>query len=262
MGQCAMLSFSEAVHVSNNPASISNAEHITLSYFYTELLERSSNPGYGLVMPTNRYGVFGVSLFQLKSGELRSRDENGTETGTFTAEKNHLLLSYGQYINDKFSFGFNAKFVSESVGTYESPIQNVGIDAALSYYPHFSYTYIKNLAVGIVTDNIVKPQVKLSQTTEYLPMEVRFVAEDRFDFTNSNLTIVGNMAYLENAEYKSFFGIEYGYKLIAVLTGLYDGNPSFGGGINLFGFIANYSYASYSNTPLSKFNGFSISYQF
>jgi len=265
LGQSALVSFSDAVHVSMNPASIIGARKLTASVFYSKYNSSSMNSSFGIVYPTGKYGCFGVSYFHFKEDGLEKRDPNAILLDKFSFSQNHLLFMYGRSIANKFSIGFNAKFVSQSMAEYKSPVQNIGFDLGINYAPKFSNPIVKNLTLGIAVDNLIKPALKLDKEREYLPLEIRFILEDRINFSNSTITLVGNLAYFErafeNSNYTLHLGLEYSYKNIFLRTGYRDNFYSLGLGLKVYRLNLNYFYgkSNYSHEYATSKSGVSVS---
>ena len=246
MGQSALLSFSDAVHVSMNPASIVDAHKLIASVFYSKYNSSTVNSSFGIVCPTGKYGCIGISYFHFKEQGLERTDPNAVPLDKFSFDQNHLLVTYGRNISNKLSAGFNAKFVSQSMADYESPVQNVGFDIGINYAPKFSNPIVKNLSFGIAVDNLIKPALKLDKEREYLPKELKFIIEDQITFSHSTITLVGNLAYFErafeNRSYTLHLGLEYSYKSIFLRTGYRDNFYSLGLGLKVYMLNLNYFY--------------------
>jgi len=264
MGQIALLSFSDAVHVSMNPSSICDAQKISASIFYSKYNSNTSNSSYGIVYPTRHYGFFGISYFHYSIKGIEQRDEHNDLAGKFSFNQNHFLLMYGQNMTSKLAVGVNAKFVTQRMAEYKSPIKNIGLDFGIKYTPQFSSFIGKNLALGITMDNLIEPAIKLDQKREYLPFEMRFIFEDTFIFTNNSVKLVSNIVYfersLENKNYTLHFGVEYSYKNIFLRMGYRDNFYSFGFGLKVYWLVLNYFYGenNYSKEYATSNNGISI----
>jgi hypothetical protein len=264
MGQTALLSFSDALHVSNSPASIADARHASVGIFYLTSSVDAVNWSAGIVFPTERYGSFGVSYFNFTDDGLMMSDENGIVREKYSFEQRHLLLSYGRNISDKFSAGLNAKFVSQSMANYKSPVKNIGLDAGVTYKPGFSHRLIEHLQFGVVMDNLIKPVLKLSNEKKYLSRETRLVMEDKFIFANSTIAVVGNVVYFRNfqneIERRFHLGMEYCYRYLSLRAGYRDDFYTMGIGINAGAFNIGYIHSEGDGFP-SMNNGIAVSFE-
>lgn len=267
MGRIALLSFSDAIHISMNPSSICDAQKFTASIFYSKYNSNTTNSSYGIVYPTKNYGYFGLSYFHFAVNGIEKRDQHNVILGEFSFNQNHLLLMYGRNITNKLSFGFNAKFVSQSMAEYKSPVKNIGFDIGVKYIPKFTNSIFKNLSFGITVDNLVKPAIKLDKEREYLPLEFRLILEDKFIFSSSTITFVGNLAYFEKTfeskNYTLHLGSEYSYKNIFLRIGYHDNYYSYGFGLKLYMLKIDYFYgkSNYSQEYATSTNGISVSFE-
>jgi len=267
MGQSALLSFSDAVHVSMSPSSICDVQKLTASIFYSKYNSNTTNSSYGIVYPTKNYGFLGISFFHFTIEGIEKRDEQNVSAGKFSFNQNHLLFMYGRNITSKLSFGLNAKFVSQSMAEYKSFVKNIGMDLGVKFIPKFSNSIVKNFLFGVAIDNLIKPAIKLDKEQEYLPLEIGLILENKFIFSSSSITVVGNLVYFQRAfesnNYTLHLGLEYSYKNMFLRIGYRDNYYSFGFGLKIYSLILNYFYSesNYSQKYSTLNNGISISFE-
>ncbi|MGH7453523.1 MAG: hypothetical protein ACRENG_19395, partial [bacterium] len=108
LGKSAVASPHDALSSSWNPASIAGLEKKTSTVFFSKLpfINDAIQSSYGLVIPTRKYGHFGVSFFQFGIGGIIGRDVNGEATGTISFKHDHLLITYGRTFADALAARF------------------------------------------------------------------------------------------------------------------------------------------------------------
>lgn len=244
LGKSAVVSPHDALSSSWNPAGIAGLEKNTATVFFSKLpfMNDAILSSYGLVIPTRKFGNFGVSFFHCGIGGIIGRDVNGEATGTISLKQDHLLFTYGRTFANNLAAGFNMKFVEQSMAGFNAVLENPGIDFGLLYRLPGSQRFLKNLAIGIAIDNLAKPALKLSRQREALPRETRLMAEKELRVGDGKLTLLSNFAFPEMLAARLHWGIEYLHKsAIALRTG-YDGNRfGAGAGVKFKGFIIDYA---------------------
>lgn len=113
-----------------------------------------------------RFGTIQGSVKYINYGTLIQSDENGTITGSFSA--NDLAISIGYAINlpwTNFYAGANLKFISSSISTYSS--SGIAADFGLLYYnPYKPYVF------SLVVRNVGTQFKPFNDEKEQLPLEV------------------------------------------------------------------------------------------
>jgi hypothetical protein len=113
LGKSAVASPHDALSSSWNPAGITRLEKSTATGFFSKLpfISTAILSSYGLVIPTRKFGSFGVSFFHFGIGGIIARDVNGEATGTLSFKQDHLLFTYGRTFANNLAVGFTVKFV-------------------------------------------------------------------------------------------------------------------------------------------------------
>ncbi len=198
LGRSAIASPHDALSNSWNPASMTRLEKITITAFYSRLLSDALSSNVGIVMPTYRYGYFGVSFFQTRIKEINIRNISGQKSGEYLSYKNnHLLFIYGRNFSNAVAAGFSLKFVAQNFFGHSSTLENPGVDFGFLYYFKSSHQLLRKLSVGIAVDNLVKPTLKLAEKRETLPYEVRFMTEKELRVGDGKLTLLSNLSFLK-----------------------------------------------------------------
>ncbi|MGH7599161.1 MAG: PorV/PorQ family protein [bacterium] len=267
LGRSAVASPHDALSSSWNPASITGLEKKTATVFLSKLpfISDAILSSYGLVIPTQKYGSFGVSFFHFGVGGITARDNDGQAIGTFSSKHDHLLFTYGRTFANALAVGFNVKFVEQSLAGLDAVSENPGIDFGMLYRLPGSQPLLKNLTMGIAIDNLAKPALKLSRQREALPRETRLMAEKEWRIGNGELTLLSNLAFPETVASRLHWGMEYSYKSAIALRSGYDGNRfSAGAGVKFKALIIDYALNDQLNESgfVSMTSAVALTYQF
>ncbi|NVK53702.1 MAG: type IX secretion system protein PorQ [Flavobacteriaceae bacterium] len=230
-------------------------------------------------MISRRFGTIHGGIKYINYGMLTQADENGTITGTFSA--NDLVLSAGYAINlpwTNFYAGANLKLINSSISSYSS--FGIATDFSLLYYnPYQSYVFtlvFRNMGTQIKSFNATREGLPFeialgaSYQLENVPMKWHFtldnlqqwkvavsnpsnqssdlegnVTEEKIGFLNNALrhVIVGVELFPENAVNLRLgynFRKSQEYKLQNVRT---FGGISFGFGLKMNAFKFNYAFS-------------------
>ncbi len=132
-----------------NPAGIGQLQSVEAIFVHTEWLAEITYDYAGIVFPLYGYGTLGLNITTLNMGEMLVRTVDRPEgTGEkFEASDLALGLSYGLSLTNRFSIGFNFKYISQKIwhesatgfavdiGTlYKTPWRGFRIGAALANF--------------------------------------------------------------------------------------------------------------------------------
>lgn len=271
LGKSAVASPHDALSGSWNPASITGLKKSTATVFFSRLPFPNDAilSSYGLVIPTRKYGYFGVSFFHLGFGGIFTRDELGQTTGKISYKNNHLLFTYGRAFSNALAVGFNVKFVEQSLAGLNAVLENPGIDFGMLYRFPGSHPFLKNLTMGIAIDNLVKPALKLSHQSEALPRETRLMAEKALSLGEGKLTVLSNLAFPEPSfsrdRTRLHWGVEYAYKSAMTLRlGVNNSRFNAGAGLKFKGLIVDYALSEWQegSDMTSLTSAIALTYQF
>jgi hypothetical protein len=224
----------------------------------------SYQPGKG------EYGVFGVSFMNVDAGEIIGTALDASERGfrftnSYTPTAWVLGIGYSKKLSDKFSFGAQAKYVSENLAT--ALISTTNGDEYKKYEEStfaadFGIIYrtgFKSLALGMAARNFA-PEVKYEEENFELPLTFRIgVSMDLLDFTTRDPDRHSLMLRVDTERPRDFseqvkVGAEYVFMNLFSLRAGYvtptdEEGISLGGGLHknfdTFGFMLDYSYTSF-----------------
>jgi len=132
-----------------NPAGLGNLKSIRAIFVHTKWLAGISYDYAGMIFPLFNFGAIGANITMLNMGEMMVRTVDHPEgTGEyFDASDMAMGLSYGLPLTNRFSIGFNFKYISQKIwketasgfavdiGTlYQTPWEGLRIGAALTNF--------------------------------------------------------------------------------------------------------------------------------
>ncbi len=100
-----------------NPAGISRGERYEVSVVHTDWLAETNFDFAGLVIPLGNFGTVGFSFTSLSMNDMKvTTVEKPDGTGEFfTANDIAFGLSYARNLTERFSIGFTAKYIQQSI---------------------------------------------------------------------------------------------------------------------------------------------------
>jgi hypothetical protein len=149
MGGAYVAMASDASAMYWNPAGISRLHALEVIFVHTDWIADISFDYAGVILPLSDLGSIGINITTLNMGEMEVRTvERQDGTGEFfDASDLAIGLSYGLNLTDRFSIGFNAKYIMQriwkesaqgfalDIGTlYDTPIKGLRLGAAITNF--------------------------------------------------------------------------------------------------------------------------------
>lgn len=181
-----------------NPSYIGERQHNTLELNYTNYFANSSamSAFYSYTFP--KAGSFAVGVQALAYGSFRGMDENGMETGKFTAGDYALVIGWGRELSPHFSVGANLKTIFSHYDAYFS--SGMALDLAGSYFNDD-----KKLSITLLAKNIGMQFRPYSPgNREMLPFDLQIALSQRLKHVPIRYHISLHSLYRWNMNY-------YGY---------------------------------------------------
>lgn len=131
-----------------NPAGAVNLEGNQVFLNHTEWLAGIAHNYGSVVVPLAQYGTLGASITSLTMGEMIVRTEEKPDgTGEmFTVSGISAAASYARRLTDRFSIGFNAKYIQEQI--WHMKAGTFAIDVGSLFRTPF-----KDLMIGMCISN-------------------------------------------------------------------------------------------------------------
>ncbi len=277
-----------------NPAGLSRLQTLQVGFMHAELIADTKFDWGAMLFPLNRLGAIGFSVTSLTHDDMEIRTiEEPEGTGEFfSAGDLSLGLSYAINLTDRFSIGFNGKYVRSQI--FNESASAIGFDVGTLFITSFN-----GLRIGATIINfgqkmklrgrdlviLVDPDpdklgsndriVSEYQTGSFdLPLAFRAgIAMDVFKVKSNRLTIsLEAFTPSDNAEsvnagmeymFSDFASIRFGYN--SLFKAESEEGFTGGGGINLnlmdgSRVILDYAYSDFGR--LKNVTRFSVSLEF
>lgn len=126
-----------------NPAGIAKLPQNALLFSHSEWLAGVNFDFAGICIPLGNLGTIGASITSVSVPEMKVRTVFQPEgTGEFfDAGDIAMGLSYARYLTDRFSVGFNVKYISEKI--YNMSASTVAVDFGTLFRTNFN-----NMVIG------------------------------------------------------------------------------------------------------------------
>ena len=239
----------------NNPAGITGSS-MGLSAGVNTWLVETSIMNVGFVMPLAG-GTIGLSMINVNYGDIMGSGWSTIDNefafdpnaGKFTASDLALGISYGMSLSEKFTIGFTAKMISETIDDYKA--SGYAFDVGTQFNTGYS-----GIMLGAMISNFgpdVKPLDIPSESTydEFpsmsLPMTFNFgIVGQAFGDENNGLVAGLNVAKYADMAQEFILNGEYTVAGMAKIRACNNlNNPqspmSYGAGINLAGISVDLS---------------------
>jgi len=157
-----------------NPAGLAALNTTQLSAMYSNPMNYAliggagvKNIGYhtvSLAYPM-RFGSVGLNLAYLNVGDIYVVEDASGPTGEkFEDNELGIIASYANSITDQIRMGVNLKFVRQQI--WEDKGSGMGLDLGGLYEPLY------NLTFGLMLQDLIKPKIKLLETTDSIPRKI------------------------------------------------------------------------------------------
>jgi len=262
-----------------NPAGLARLKQTQLLFVHTRWLADISFDFAGVVIPLGAFGSIGASITTLSMDEMKVRTVEEPEgTGEFfNAGDLALAVSYAFNLTDRFSIGFNGKYIYQRIwkqtaqafaidmGTlFTTGLKGLRIGAALSNFG----TDMKLSGDNLLVYHDIDPfklgnndRVFAELRTEKWPLPLLFqvgVAMEIYQTSAHRITIATDAMHPNDNTESINFGMEYAFREQFFLRGGYrnlflrDGEEGFtiGAGFKTrflgnFQIVLDYAYADF-----------------
>src|SRR4030042_2389386 len=131
-----------------NPAGLGRLGRPEILFVHSEWIADINFDFAGVIIPLGRVGTIGASITALNMDDMLVRTVDKPEgTGEYFAVNNlALILSYGFNLTDRFSIGFNGKYIQEKI--WKESAQSMAIDIGTLFR-----TNLNNMRIGAVLSN-------------------------------------------------------------------------------------------------------------
>ncbi|GAB4334563.1 MAG: hypothetical protein Kow0037_13360 [Calditrichia bacterium] len=225
-----------------NPAGLGRLTRPELLFVHTNWIADIKYDFAGATIPLGSLGTIGASLTSLSMDEMKVRTVDMPEgTGEFFDVRNlALMLSYGFNLTDRFSIGFNAKYIHEQI--WKESAQGFALDIGTLFT-----TGLRGMRIGAVLTNFgtdmqmtgedllvyhdIDPyqlgnneRIFASLQTDKWPLPLNFqagVAMEAFQNRMHRLTIAAEAMHPINNTESMHLGAEYAFRELFFLRAGY-----------------------------------------
>lgn len=197
-----------------NPSYVSDRHHNQLALNFTDYFTTSNAMSAVYSHTFNKAGSFSAGVCALTYGSFRGADENGIETGKFTAGDYALFIGWGRELSNHFAVGANLKTIFSHYDAYYSA--GLAVDVAGSYFDTAS-----NLSLTLLFKNIGGPVKSYAPGNfENLPFDIQFALSQRLKHVPIRYHISLHSLYRWNMNY-------YGQDNPFISTDAITGEPQY-----------------------------------
>jgi hypothetical protein len=131
-----------------NPSGIANLPKSEVTLTHTDWLADTDFNFAGIVLPIGAFGTLGASITTLSMEEMKVRTVDDPEgTGEmFDAGDIALGLTYARNLTDRFSIGFNFKYIRQNI--WHMSASSIAIDVGTIFITQFN-----NMKIGMSISN-------------------------------------------------------------------------------------------------------------
>lgn len=242
-----------------NPANLNYADKKELSFSHAIWFEDVNYEWLAFVMPTAKYGVFGLGMQYVSYGSIDKIDNQQISDGSISPLDMALYLSYANS-NGNLDFGLNFKYIYSKI---EKSASAIALDLGAKY------NLTDRTAIGAALTNF-GTEMKFDKETESLPLLFKIGASHYIinnwlvsldlNFPNDNEVYVnaGTQYAIEIADNLNF-ALRVGYE------GRNKDIPGFnwinlGFGLEYLDYVFDYAFVPYGDIGMTHRFSFSIKF--
>ncbi|MDR3272346.1 MAG: type IX secretion system protein PorQ [Flavobacteriaceae bacterium] len=176
-----------------NPAMMNEKMHQQAGVNYASYLADVKTGSLSYVYQYNKQHFFSVHGRYVDYGTMKSADESGTQTGTFSASDAAVTLGYAYEISDFFTVGANLSYVTSRIENYSSTALLADIGAVYhdEDYGTTVSAVVRNFGGQLTFYNDrreklpIQANLGISQRLEAVPVELSLTLHDlqKFDIS-------------------------------------------------------------------------------
>ncbi len=202
-----------------NPAGAARLGQFELEAGTVRLFDNTSVNTFGVVVPAGRRVGLGLTMLTLGSGQFERTTELNEPLGEFSESDFAGLLTGAYRLTPRWSIGAGVKIVRQRVEEYSASGTGLQIGALGEVTP--------DLQVGASVLNIGGPTLRLRQTDESLPLEMR--AGVALRLFRGNGLVTAEIGHRDGPGTEGRAGVEtWLLERFGLRVGYYAGNPAGG----------------------------------
>jgi tetratricopeptide (TPR) repeat protein len=238
MGRAFVSLSGEASSAFSNAAATYIIDRSEFSALHTSLFLGTNYDCLALAHPAGSIGVFTLSLGRLGTSSFTGRDEYNRPDQSISSSESLMGLSFARKLRYGFSGGITLKGVGQEIG------DNAGYGFGLDLGFQYKSDYIKGLVLGLSSNDLIQPSIKLLEVKDKYQTVARFgLAYTRAFRQNYAATGVFEIEKISGRNSKLHPGLEMAfYDKYFIRGGADDSRATFGAGI-IYNFLKlDYAY--------------------
>ena len=255
-----------------NPAGLGWLTRPELTFAHTQQLQGVSFEHVAGILPVNDWGVFGLSVYYLGSGDVQGYGVTGAPTGNVDAYYSAVALSFGRYVmgerieGDGLTAGGSMKYIFSRLDTARGSAFGLDLGGLYTFKP--SQLTLDNLfAVGMSVNNI-GTNLKYDVESDPLPLGIRFGMMYKFLVPKIKPVVTLDINKYRDSDLYLGLGGEISIKDILALRLGYitkgsratDTGLRFGVGLKSYGLAFDYAYAGFGDLGVTHRFGLTVNF--
>lgn len=239
-----------------NPAGLAQLQQKEIQASHAFLNDGLSYDFLAYAHPWYELGTLAIGGMNLSTGDIEKRDDHNELLGTFNSQQMQGLVSFARYLYPGFAVGMSLTLQREVLD--DKTATGMGFDLG------GLYNISDNFAMGFVLKNLLPPELRLQDTAETLPINIRLGAAYRRSLDAAGNHRIMASVELEKPNFNAVYlhgGLEYWFYQVMALRAGWDGErPRAGLGLAVAGLELDYAFNWQEEVGLSNF--VSLSWRF
>ncbi len=229
-----------------NPAGLSLTDQQKAGFSLTTLFEGSQYNNFCYVFPTLSTGYFGIGVARIGTNDIQVTDWNGNvfieQPDTWSYWWGKLSLAYAVPVYRGLVMGLTFHANRQVLGTHST--NGFGFDFGLLYPIPAQSGLFHDFYLGISSNNLIQPRMKLGPTSETIPtihrMGLAKIVQLREN--KDQLLLLTDLEMHQDRNSMMHIGFEYRYQSMAFLRlGFDNGQFAMGAGLKYNRFQIDYA---------------------
>lgn len=166
----------------HNPALLSTVNDKTLNFNYMNYMQGANSASASFNKIIKERSTIAFSGQYMNYGKMKEVDANNVILGEFTAKDIAIAAYYSYLLTDKLAGGITAKFITSSIGQYNS--MALGVDLGINYYDPD-----REWSIAAVAKNLGGQLKAFNEEYEKMPIDLQVGATKRFLNTPFRLSL-------------------------------------------------------------------------
>ncbi len=189
----------------HNPALLSSVSDKTLNLNYMNYMSGANTASASFNRVVKERASWAVSGQFIDYGKMKEVNENNIQTGEFSARDISMAGYFSYMLGQRFAGGIAAKFISSSIGSYNSI--GFGVDLGINYYDPD-----RDWSLSFVVKNLGGQLKAYDENFEKMPVDVQAGISKRLQ--TAPLRLSATFVDLNHLDYKLINHIVFGAEFL------------------------------------------------